>query len=83
MFVAECTTGILLVFNGEKQIEHLTLKRDEELIKKIVLKGKLFFLIYILPELISKKFSSAKIIKNYKCDPFKFKSVYLFLSRSN
>jgi hypothetical protein len=64
VFVAECRTGILVVFNGGKKIEHLTLKRDEELIQKMVSKGKLFFLTYILPELISKKFSSAKIIEN-------------------
>jgi hypothetical protein len=44
MFVAECRTGILVVFNGGKKIEHLTLKRDEELIQKMVSKGKLFFL---------------------------------------
>lgn len=64
IFVAECREAVLAVFNGYQDMEYVTIKRDEELIEKMISKGKLFFLTYLLPELISKRFSSAKILPN-------------------
>lgn len=64
IFVAECREAVLAVFNGYQDMEYVTIKRDEELIEKMISKGKLFFLRYLLPELISKRFSSAKILPN-------------------
>ena len=47
-------------FNGKNGIEYLEVKRDETLIDEIVSKRKLFFLNFILPELLAKRYSSVK-----------------------
>lgn len=69
LFVTECSEALLVVYNGVKDLEYVTVLRDEELIEKMVAKGKLFFLNFILPELISKRFSSVKVIETNVTHP--------------
>ena len=60
MYVTELQRAIFAVYNGKDGIEYVEVNRNDSLIEEMVSKGKLFFLNFILPELLAKRFSSVK-----------------------
>jgi hypothetical protein len=60
LYVTESQKGIFGVYNGVSEIKLVQIERDEDLISMMVAKSKLFFLSFILPELVSKRYSSVK-----------------------
>ena len=60
MYVTELQRAIFAVYNGKDGIEYMEVNRNDSLIEEMVSKGKLFFLNFILPELLAKRFSSVK-----------------------
>ena len=60
LYVTESRKGIFGVYNGAGEIKLVHIERDEDLISTMVAKSKLFFLTFLLPELVSKRYSSVK-----------------------
>ena len=60
LYVTESRKGIFGVYNGAGEIKLVHIERDEDCIAMMVAKSKLFFLSYLLPELLSKRYSSVK-----------------------
>jgi len=60
LYVTELSRALFVVYNGKTEIEYVVVERDHDVIDEIVGKAKLFFLNFILPELLCKRFSSVK-----------------------
>ncbi len=62
LFVSELPLALFVVFNGNKVVEYVTVQRNEDVIEMMAAKGKLFFVNFILPELVAKRYSYVKDI---------------------
>ncbi|KZS06461.1 Uncharacterized protein APZ42_030085 [Daphnia magna] len=62
LFVTELSLALFVVFNGNKDIEYVTVQRNEDVIAMMVSKDKLYFVYFILPELVAKRYTSVKAV---------------------
>ena len=66
LYATESRKEILCLYNGVDGKEIVNIEHDEDLISKMVAPAKLFFLNFVLPELVSKRYSSVKNIPSHE-----------------
>ena len=66
LYATESRKEILCLYNGVDGKELVNIEHDEDLISKMVAPAKRFFLNFVLPKLVSKRYSSVKNIPSHE-----------------
>ena len=66
LYATESGKEIFGLYNAVDGKEIVNIKHDEDLISKMVTPAKLFFLNFVFPELVSKRYSSVKNIPSHE-----------------